>query len=159
MAQRRRKAWLITWEDFGNTRLGLGNKRRVVAVLPPLFDKRRVKQIVVALYCAQGDLTLSGRIDVGLSRERRFLYEEDEQFFLGYKPFLRARKVINLRVTEKDGLHTLSWTELPFYRPENESSMRDKLIRPEREASFSEHEDEAFGRGQGPAIRRTAGTR
>ena len=74
MSQRGRKAWLITWEDFGrHWRL---KKRRVVALLPPRLSARDAKQIVVALWCAQADLTLSERMGFSLSREHRFLFEE-----------------------------------------------------------------------------------
>jgi hypothetical protein len=132
-------AWLITWEDFGHKGWGL-NKRRVVTFLPPRLTKRDVKKIVVALWCAEAELTLSERMGFALSLEQRFLYEEGDEFYYGLKPFLHARKVSNLRATEKDGLHTLSWTEPPVYRPESDSSTMVKLIRPEREASFCESE-------------------
>ncbi|PYJ84758.1 MAG: hypothetical protein DME22_11515 [Verrucomicrobia bacterium] len=92
MASRGRKAWLITWEDFGRKHWGL-RKRRVVTILSPRLTVRHVKQIVVALWCAQADLTLSERMGFALSRERRFLFEEGGEFFFGLKPYLYARKI------------------------------------------------------------------
>ncbi|HEY3931522.1 MAG TPA: hypothetical protein VGM58_04050 [Verrucomicrobiae bacterium] len=149
MTRAGRKAWLITWEDFGCKHWGL-NKPRVVAVLSSRFKPERVKRMLVAIWCAQADLTLSERMYFGLDQaqqKRMFMGKEHERFTFGLKPYLYARKVSHLRCKEHKGVHTLHWKEISIYKYDEETH-EFKVIRPEFDDSFSQHEKEAIGKHQ-----------
>jgi hypothetical protein len=146
MATKLKKAWLITWEDFGFKHWGL-DKPRVVAVLSPRLFPRRVEQILIALWSAQADLTLSERMGVGLATKhpRGMLIKEDsDHFYLGLKPYLFARRVTALRCAAKDCVYTLYWKETPIYRLDPDS-LRPTVVRKEFDDSWSQHENEAIG--------------
>jgi hypothetical protein len=147
MKERPKKAWLITWEDLGFEHWHQ-TQPRVVAVLSPRFSPERVKDLLIAIWCAKAELTLSERRTFGLDRKahsRMFMVEGSEHFNFGNKPFLYARKVTSLRCIENNGLHTLHWKDTAIYRWDK-STNRPKIVRQEFEDSSSQHEKEVFGK-------------
>jgi hypothetical protein len=103
-----RAAWLITWEwDGDHARMDEG---RVAAVLPPRSPLRTVERAIVALY-AQRELAPTDMLRAlednpypAQPVERRFKMPdgtvgrtEAHEIICGGNPFLRARRVDNLR--------------------------------------------------------------
>jgi hypothetical protein len=139
MAKKGRCAWLITWEGItANRRNEIRKGPRVVAVSSPHLGARAIKLLLKVLFCSEPRLTLHEKLWRGLYPiEPKKAYENDWQ--IGDRPFLYARKVKNLTCeeSESDALrHTLVWTELAKYEFDNSTGKR-KQIRPAFDDKYS----------------------
>lgn len=124
------KAWLVTWEWFGNH---AKPKDRVVEILDPRIPPERVRQIVELLY--HRDASLREKISWRLSKRRQIYPAEflilhgmkwTNQIECGHNPWLRARLVENLTINvDAEGKETAEWDEQ--YSPRDVRKMLERI--------------------------------
>ena len=110
--------WLITWEPSGE-RIAKTITNRIAAILP---NRTSDKQVEKTLYLLQANYAAySGWPDsLYISEQVRFakrhyaykaVWNGFEEITCGGNPFLFARRVFNLQVSEQDGYEVLIWQE------------------------------------------------
>jgi hypothetical protein len=120
-----KSAWLISWESDGE-HARVKDDEKVAAVLNYRWTGRQVREFVEQLYAS---LKYSPSEKVRIARKAldnpypaQFGTVDgvpwDAEVLCGHNPWLRARRVTNLRLAiVEDGVHCLQWDELP--RPED----------------------------------------
>ena len=126
------KAWLITWDWTGDV---AAVADEVAAILNPRYSTERVADIVEFLY-AKRNATASELVAYA-ARAAKNPYRPGRQFSggitCGHNPCLHARIVDDLSVSTdvETGIETITWTELPLYRPRERGfpeMVRDRML-------------------------------
>jgi hypothetical protein len=110
--------WLVTWEAMGD-RLEMTIKNKIAAILPNQTSEKEVEKI---LYLLDANYSACSRLSdrIYVSEQVRFAKREYPNKALrlswrliscGGNPFLLARQVFNLTVSEDEGYQVLGWEE------------------------------------------------
>ncbi len=121
------KAWLLTWEGTANP--ADSDDYKIAAILSGRLGSGSVKPIVDAIYtrCIWTATDLVYFAHKPRDREEQFWHShnQSDRFFYGYNPCIFARLVkdIVVRKDEEMLVERVTWTELPYFRIEEQGGM------------------------------------
>jgi len=142
---KKRKAWLITWESPREDYLADLKRPKVVAILPSRTPLKTIKLLLPVLYSTESRLTFSQKMAHSLQPfQSNLLSLEMQSVCYGMNPWLLARQVSDIYVHSfRDSEHEiLHWKEYSYM---SEVPGTDEFIKiPAREESCEVNFDEMW---------------
>jgi hypothetical protein len=129
-------AWLLTWEG---TSPKITDNNRIIGIIGSRRSDSFVAELVEFLYSRNYSSAFDMAYIANRPKKKNFTAEKTqiingaphgERIICGHNPWIYARKVKNLKITQEDDIEIITWQEPDNYHWKNKQKMQVEVERP-----------------------------